>query len=337
MALIDREKNYKINASRVRSYFMSSNSGGPLKLAYENEAIQRPHTVPYDWVAIHPRCPRETEKAYCWIYCDAMTNRTCVELVPFGRPAVHLPWDVPKEVTYGGIEGTIIHGTYNCTAGIFTIGDIFYYRGKHVTYATWGEKLAMYRELFERWKLPAAHFRLPYMMTRAEYQAKADTLAAPLVVQFFKEHSKKSSLIWQCRAGAGASTSTRAGAGTNKQQTTHYNKPRFARFWTKADVRDDIYHLYRKKEARPEDKVALAHIQNLKTSVRMNAIFRNIKENRRLDALEESDDEEDFENIEPNRYLLNAGDGTGLIIKELLYEWQPRFQKWQPADTNVCD
>lgn len=322
--MIDRERNYKINASRVRSYFMSFDSG-PLKLAYENEAIQRPNNAPYDWVAIHPRSPRETEKAYCWIYCDAATNRTCVELVPFGRPAVHLQWDVPKEVTYGGIEGTIIHGTY--AANVFTIGDIFYYRGKHVSYSTWGEKLAIYRELFERWGLPVAHFRLPYMMTRAEYQTKADTFGAPIVVQFFKEHSKKSSLIWQCRAEARHHQKPHgAGQGVvplKGGRVMPGDRRGIARFWTKADVRDDIYHLYKTKEARPEDKVDLALIPNFKTSIKMNAIFRNIKENRRLDALEESDDEEEFENIEPNRYLLSS-------IKELSYEWHPRFQKWQP-------
>ena len=37
----------------------------------------------------------------------------------------------------------------------------------------------------------------------------------------------------------------------------------------------------------------------------MNSIFRNIKENRNLDLLEESDDEDEFENINLDKYLLN--------------------------------
>ena len=35
----------------------------------------------------------------------------------------------------------------------------------------------------------------------------------------------------------------------------------------------------------------------------MNKIFRNIKENENLDTLEESDDEEEFENISEDKYV----------------------------------
>ena len=35
----------------------------------------------------------------------------------------------------------------------------------------------------------------------------------------------------------------------------------------------------------------------------MNKLFRNIKENYNLDTLEESDDEEDFENIAIDKYV----------------------------------
>ena len=44
-------------------------------------------------------------------------------------------------------------------------------------------------------------------------------------------------------------------------------------------------------------------IPNYDTSVMMNKIFRNIKENENLDALEESDDDEDFENICDDKYV----------------------------------
>ena len=35
----------------------------------------------------------------------------------------------------------------------------------------------------------------------------------------------------------------------------------------------------------------------------MNELFRNIKENSNLDLLEESDDEEEFENVNPDKYV----------------------------------
>ena len=40
-----------------------------------------------------------------------------------------------------------------------------------------------------------------------------------------------------------------------------------------------------------------------KTSKMMNSLFRNIKENTNLDALEESDDEDDFENMNDDKYV----------------------------------
>ena len=35
----------------------------------------------------------------------------------------------------------------------------------------------------------------------------------------------------------------------------------------------------------------------------MNFLFRNIKENKNIDFIEESDDEEDFENTDINKYV----------------------------------
>lgn len=51
-------------------------------------------------------------------------------------------------------------------------------------------------------------------------------------------------------------------------------------------------------------KINVALIPSYNDSVRMNMLFRNIKENISIDAIEESDDEDDFQNIDPNKYLL---------------------------------
>ena len=44
-------------------------------------------------------------------------------------------------------------------------------------------------------------------------------------------------------------------------------------------------------------------LPDYKTSVMMNKIFRKIKENQNLDALEESDDEDEFENTNEDKYV----------------------------------
>ncbi len=65
-------------------------------------------------------------------------------------------------------------------------------------------------------------------------------------------------------------------------------------------------------------------IPTYKCSVFLNSLFRNIKENKNLDLLEESDDEDDFENIELNKFV----DLDKTILMECVF--LKKFQKWQP-------
>jgi hypothetical protein len=71
----------------------------------------------------------------------------------------------------------------------------------------------------------------------------------------------------------------------------------------------------------------MAYIPNYKTSVMMNSLFRKIRENRNLDYIEESDDEDDFENIAEDKYVN--------LYKNLLMEceFHPKFKKWIPLKT----
>ena len=59
---------------------------------------------------------------------------------------------------------------------------------------------------------------------------------------------------------------------------------------------DDIYELHHLNNNTLEF-YDYAFIRDIKTSIFMNSLFRNIKENQNLDFLEESDDEEEFQNI----------------------------------------
>jgi hypothetical protein len=84
-------------------------------------------------------------------------------------------------------------------------------------------------------------------------------------------------------------------------------------FLIKPDVKTDIYHLYK------EDKyIDVAYIPDYNTSVMMNKLFRNIKENSNLDLLEESDDEEDEEIVYLDReYNMSC-------------KYNKKFKKWVP-------
>lgn len=95
-------------------------------------------------------------------------------------------------------------------------------------------------------------------------------------------------------------------------------------FVVKADLQFDIYHLYAYGKGKELMYIGIAYIANYKTSVFMNGIFRKIKENLSLDAIEESDDEEDFENTEVDKYVD--------LEKEVNIEctFHSKFKKWVP-------
>ena len=94
-------------------------------------------------------------------------------------------------------------------------------------------------------------------------------------------------------------------------------------FLIKPRIEADIYELYLQKNAQLEF-IDFAFIRDYKTSIFMNTIFRNIKENKNLDTLEESDDEEDFENISPDKYVYLDK------IVEINCVYNNRFKKWIP-------
>lgn len=97
-------------------------------------------------------------------------------------------------------------------------------------------------------------------------------------------------------------------------------------FVVRPNIQNDVYELFVRPASASEEFVFhnFAHIPNYKTSVMMNGYFRTIAENKRLDALEESDDEADFENTEPDKYVS--------LEKEFLMicRFNKRFCRWVP-------
>lgn len=81
----------------------------------------------------------------------------------------------------------------------------------------------------------------------------------------------------------------------------YYNQNKNKNFYVKPDIINDIYYLYYNKQDKHYSHIAL--IDSYKTSVFMNNIFRNIKENKNLDLLEESDDDEEFENTSCDKFV----------------------------------
>jgi hypothetical protein len=109
----------------------------------------------------------------------------------------------------------------------------------------------------------------------------------------------------------------------------NYNKPQYREtrptvFVIQADLQCDIYRLYAYGSNRSLVYYGPAAIPDYHTSVLMNGIFRKIKENRNLDYIEESDDEDEFENTDETRFV-------DLEKREMMEcVFNHKFKKWVP-------
>lgn len=111
--------------------------------------------------------------------------------------------------------------------------------------------------------------------------------------------------------------------------TKDFSKPQYkfkTVFKVSADIQFDIYNLFAFGKKNTTVFYDIAYIPNFKTSVFMNSIFRNIKENLNLDFIEESDDEDDFQNINEDKYV----DLNKSILMECYFHY--KFKKWVPVN-----
>jgi hypothetical protein len=88
-------------------------------------------------------------------------------------------------------------------------------------------------------------------------------------------------------------------------------------FLVRANSDPDSYSLFGKrsdtdarygKEMTNLTNVGLALVPSYSDSVRMNILFRNIRENVSLDYIEESEDEDEFQDINPIKYLIDGAE-----------------------------
>lgn len=107
-----------------------------------------------------------------------------------------------------------------------------------------------------------------------------------------------------------------------------------ATFIVRPNIQNDIYELFVLPSSSSSSRGGrceplfhnFAHISGFKTSVMMNRLFRNITENERLDTMEESEDEVEFENTEPDKYVT--------LTKEyiMVCRFNKRFCRWVPIE-----
>ena len=243
--------------------------------------------------------------------------------------------------------GTIIYGTYFIYnhQHYFSCEQLHLYQGNDVAKKPYLEKLNLLLDLFENQVEQKAYVQstlivgMPMMTDTyesAEQQLttlpyKTYGIGIPSGLNNKREHYKHSSHTQQ-QQQAQASQHQQVQPPQHQQvqqqqlppipaplPNNTYMKTRSI-FKVKAELDADKYILYNDDSTVQGE----ALIPTYKSSVMMNSLFRNIKENTNLDLLEESDDDDDFENDTIDKFV----DLEKTLLMECVYS--KRFKRWEP-------
>lgn len=253
-------------------------------------------------------------KSYAWITTHEEDNVCWILEISNGiSNIIRLKHEFNVKLSYG----TILYGTFfKCKNGqpSFSIEDVLFLKGKNVCRTNYLNKLELIREIFKRNELKNDEvlFGLPEMSEHFY-----------TILNAIPTLPYKSSFI-HFRYLEGKLTNTafimKYIKPRQPQQPHNASAPKTVIFEVVADIQPDVYHL-----TAPDGTTCVACIPSYTISVMMNSIFRNIKENVSLDALEESDDDEEFEDVRIEKYLVVRADPV-----KMKCEYNYKFKKWAP-------
>ena len=227
-----------------------------------------------------------------------------------------------NELSYG----TILYGTmfrYD-NNDCFSVEDIFYFKGKNVEKYTFSNKLTVLHSLFTQYISQVAItkrfviFGMPLFQKKNEFNKLLNIIEtlpykiSQIQFRYLNDVSNVNILTMKYYKPG------------SQYQSSLSKIVRQSIFKITPDVQNDIYflHIYNNGSYEYYDT---AYIPDYKTSVLMNKLFRNIKENQNLDLLEESDDEDEFENNKVDKFVhLNKSFKMNCIFNN-------KFKKWVPV------
>jgi hypothetical protein len=231
--------------------------------------------------------------------------------------------------------GTIFYGTtFNYkNARYFCTEDVYYYKGENVSKKMFSEKLNIFKTIYS-------------CEIKQQYFFESSVIfGLPLISNLFQNivgniellPYKISCVQFRNTAASGDSRIYNMGYTKNSQfggtQTQHISDhrndlKREIVFKITPDIQNDIYHLHyydpQSSKNITDNIFDVAYIPDYKTSVMMNKLFRNIKENANLDALEESDDEAEFEDDRPDKFVFLDK------VYNMVCIFNTKFKKWMP-------
>jgi hypothetical protein len=261
----------------------------------------------------------EGNKGFAW-FTNYKNNNVCFLLnINENKQIIDV-----KQLTSSFIDklslGTIFYGTsIKNTPNYFCVEDIYYYAGKSLYNYSYYSKLEKLKDIFKNEISQIALtnkftiFGLPLISDDFQLMLKhIQSLPyhiSEIKFRFFEnEKSKKILYMKYFKPGS---------------QKKENQSKKIAIFKITPDIDPDIYHLFIYNNSK-EEYYDMAFIPDYKTSVMMNKLFRNIKENENLDAIEESDDEEEFEDNREDKYVY-----LDKCFK-MICEYNNKFKRWVP-------
>lgn len=248
--------------------------------------------------------------------------------------------------------GTLLYGTIvsdeNNNQVAFVIEDVIYYKGISLQVANQLHKLCFTHKLFQNientdsdtiqikaplmWQvsltnndqnypciMPCKYGNdLPYQLHHIQY--RSSTIKMPLINVFIPRKGTVVSLPSQPTVIPKFHFDYMPVRMTMSKP--QYKYPTI--FQVTADIQFDIYHLFAYGRNNERMYYNVAYIPDYKTSVFLNGVFRKIRENDNLDYIEESDDEDDFQNIKEDKYV----DVNKTVLFECMFH--RKFKKWVP-------
>ena len=188
-------------------------------------------------------------------------------------------------------KGTLLYGTkFYHENNYFNIENMYFYKGKNIEKYNYTDKLNLIYKMMENY------------IKQCSYSEKYIVLGMPIICQQtdqIQHYIKNIPYEIYCIQYK-----------TNNEKMS-YNKlvnnnvEIIQTFLVKASVETDMYRLYCIDSVNKKTiKHGNALVPTYKSSVYLNSLFRNISENKDLDKIEESEDESDFENTNPEKYLI---------------------------------
>lgn len=239
--------------------------------------------------------------------------------------------------------GTIIYGTrfYHMKNNFICIEDIFYYKGTDISRENWQTKLNYISNMFKNEIKQVSYnnsffiFGLPVMVRSNEELfeiIKNKQITYKINTIRYLQLNRTNSYLFlpfdKFIINSDNKINNTIEPNKENKIKTVQNFSENIVFEVKPDIQNDVYHLYCDKN----EYYGIACVPDYKTSVMMNKLFRKIKENDDLDKLEESDDEEEFENPNIDKF----------VYLDKLYKFEcqfnKRFKKWVPhklVDNNI--